>query len=708
MARPEVRPASPHDFVDVLRCTVLPSSAELASITDACLFSDRGAWHAYGLPPSEDIDHHGAPTGPFCIVGEHPCFLSKQLSRLVVSEASSGHQLFPGPSVHIAHVREPSHLRLSYGLQGLRVEVKLFFVSDRSALLRTTIVNLAHHRRQISCRWLGTMFKPPAGCSFRLQASADGATVLISVGDENARPRLEGATFDVTHQLAVVTQVRGGSLETRLRSAVILAPGEGRDLWHAESFTFSPQEREREQDVVAHILDDPVAATEEAAKRWGDYLAQAIRAVPRASERLAAKSVETLVANWRSPAGRVRTSTTIPSITAREFVAGSYAWDNWKAAVGIARFDPHLAEAVIRSTFDHQVSTLSARPRDAGMVPDVIAYAAPKEGGREWNERNTKPPLAAWAVWNVYLWGGSQPFLEELFPKLLAFHHWWYTNRSHNGNGMAEYGATCHPLNRTMKQRRQAAAWESGMDNAPRFDRSKVLANRSADGRVIGYSLGQHSVDLNCYLYADKVYLAMIGKEIGEPAIGRRLRREAAQVAVMVREMMWDDATQYFYDCDLTTGALCASSGKGIEGVIPLWAGVATQDQASAVRDALCRPEEFGTAVPFPTISTASPYFDPQGYWRGPCWLDHSLLALAGLCRYGYMVDAHKLVRNLFAHAEGLGSDAPVAENYDPVAGTAQGARNFSWSAAVTLCLASDEIERVLCDEICPPELTAI
>lgn len=49
----------------------------------------------------------------------------------------------------------------------------------------------------------------------------------------------------------------------------------------------------------------------------------------------------------------------------------------------------------------------------------------------------------------------------------MAYYKWWYNKRDHNRNGMCEYGSTDGTL--------EAAAWESGMDNAIRFDDAKML-----------------------------------------------------------------------------------------------------------------------------------------------------------------------------------------------------------------------------------------
>lgn len=69
--------------------------------------------------------------------------------------------------------------------------------------------------------------------------------------------------------------------------------------------------------------------------------------------------------------------------------------------------------------------------------------------------------------------------------------------RDHDGDGLCEFGSTDGSL--------IAAKWESGMDNAIRFDDSKILKNSEG-----AFSLNQESVDLNAYLYAEKEYLSKL------------------------------------------------------------------------------------------------------------------------------------------------------------------------------------------------------
>ena len=105
--------------------------------------------------------------------------------------------------------------------------------------------------------------------------------------------------------------------------------------------------------------------------------------------------------------------------------------------------------------------------------------------------------MSAWAVVKIYETDKDINFVKELYPKLKKYHYWWYANRDHDQDGLCEYGSTDGSL--------VAAKWESGMDNAIRFDDSTIVKNSEG-----AYSLNQESVDLNAYLYAEKKYLILL------------------------------------------------------------------------------------------------------------------------------------------------------------------------------------------------------
>ena len=98
------------------------------------------------------------------------------------------------------------------------------------------------------------------------------------------------------------------------------------------------------------------------------------------------------------------------------------------------------------------------------MIADVVYLDAAED-----NWRDSKPPLAGWAIEAIYLKTGDREFVREMYPKLTAYHDFWYQDRDHDGDGLCEYGSTDGTL--------EAARWESGMDNAVRFDQTGMLQN---------------------------------------------------------------------------------------------------------------------------------------------------------------------------------------------------------------------------------------
>jgi len=219
--------------------------------------------------------------------------------------------------------------------------------------------------------------------------------------------------------------------------------------------------------------------------------------------------------------------------------------------------------------------------------------------------------------------------------------------RDNNGDGLCEYGSTDGTV--------IAGKWESGMDNAVRFDESEIIENSEE-----AYSLNQESVDLNSYLYAEKLYLAKIAGKLGLNSDKMKFKTEALVLKERIQNDFFDLETGWFYDLKIDDKSFIKV--KGCEGWIPLWAEIATKEQAEKVKTIMMDEKEFNTKVPLQTLTADHPKFKPEGgYWRGP-----------------------KLISN----AEGvLEPGYSIRENYNPVTGKGLETQNFSWSAAHYLLL---------------------
>jgi glycogen debranching enzyme len=83
------------------------------------------------------------------------------------------------------------------------------------------------------------------------------------------------------------------------------------------------------------------------------------------------------------------------------------------------------------------------------------------------------------------------------------------------------------------------------------------------------------------------------------------------------------------------------------------------------------------------SASKASPAFDARRYWRGPVWVNVNWFLARGLERAGLGEEARRLAELTLQ----LVTRSGFVEYYAPTTGEPLGARDFSWSAALTIDL---------------------
>ncbi|MCD1126720.1 alpha-glucosidase [Jinshanibacter sp. LJY008] len=726
---------------------------------------DLGAWHGHLLPDSQDGT--GGFPGPALLTEEYINFMADNFDRLSIykngKRVAFTSQAYSIPGALVQELTAPD----------IRVKMTLRFATARTSLLETRITT----SEPLELVWDGELLekyyakeqKPQSEKTInqafpdyqrKLVATDDGVKVLFGKVRSTWELLTSGSSeYQVHKSLPVQTQVEG------LRFVSKAKIDNSVTLYTTYSHLLNAAEVAQEQPKIADIFHQPQKYMQASIRRWEGYLEKGLtnqHATPE-QERVAVKAIETLNGNWRNAAGVMKFDSVTPSVTGRWFSGNqTWPWDTWKQAYAMAHFNPDVAKDNIRAVFSFQIQPDDPlRPWDAGFVPDLIAYnLSPERGGDggNWNERNTKPSLAAWAVMEVYKQTGEKNWLEEMYPKLVAYHDWWLRNRDHNGNGVPEYGATrdkahntdagemLFTVKRGDKEQtlsglgnydklirsgkydsieipaQVAASWESGRDDAAVFgfiDKPqlakyvkqggkredwvvKFAQNRTKENVLLGYSLLQESVDQASYMYSDNHYLAEIADILGKREQAAAFRSEAKKLADYINTCMFDAASGFYYDIRIEDKPLpdgCAGKpiverGRGPEGWSPLFNGVATQQHADAVVKVMTDAKEFNTYVPLGTASLTNPAFGPDIYWRGRVWVDQFYFGLKGMERYGYRKEAVAMAQTFFAHADGLVTDGPIRENYNPLTGMQQGAPNFSWSAAHLYMLYNDFFTR--------------
>lgn len=581
------------------------------------LFTDAGSWMGFTLPQTDKWIN--GVCGPFSI--DNRIWFAQSVTEVnFIGESSS---FTPDSTSYF-----PGEVYLSASSPAGKITQRVNFVSASTALL---------------------CIESDVNKGFRLTGKGWDKDVRLEIGEQTITAyHPNGEVVQLVFASGVTLQGLDANYEAK-------TSGDCNQAYVAISFYASAKELPSGTEKTLDMLTDPRVSIKQNAERWEGYLSKILRDDMKPEyDRIAAKSAVTLIANWRTHREGLLHDGIVPSHAASYFV-GYWGWDSWRSSAALARFAPEVAKNNIRAIFDYQW--------EDGMLIDCM-YTDPAEN----NARDSKPPLASWAVDEVFIYNNDTAFVREMYPQLLKFYKWWYEKRDHNKNGMCEFGSTDGTL--------VAAGWESGMDNAIRFDHTKMLKNGKD-----AWSMDQENVDLNTYLAVEarllKKFAEIIGAEFDGPDYSDK-----------VADYFFDEKMGYFFDRRLKDGSFIEE--PACEGYTPFWAKIATKEQMKKALVLLTDTAKFSTYIPFPTAAADNPKCDPNGYWRGPIWLDQTHLAITGLRNYGYKDLADEYTRQVFDRCEGLTGDAPIHENYGTHTGELLEAPHFSWSSAHLLMLYED------------------
>lgn len=441
-------------------------------------------------------------------------------------------------------------------------------------------------------------------------------------------------------------------------------------------------------------------------------------APPRLEEenaRLARRALAVLDANWLGHGTR-------PSL----LYPHQWSWDSACIAMGYARWNQDRAETELRSLFAGQWAN--------GLVPHIVFTRGDGRyfpGPDFWQARRSpdapedrdtsgivQPPIHATAAWRVYQRSSDRvratAFLEELAPRLAAWHTYLYRERTRGNDGLVEIW---HP-------------WESGMDNSPLWDDALARINPTADEipryervdveladpaerptdgeydryvylvalfRELDYRperiqsttpFALQSVLFNALLVQANRDLAQIARLLGDDP--EPYEAWAARTAADIDEKLWDEDAAVYVDYNLDVGRRVGV--RTAAGLSPLHAGIPTDARARRMIGTLARSRVEVNAKGWAVTSLApdDPGFTPTHYWRGPIWPILNWALQSGLDRYGYHDLAAEVRRALIELSSGSG----FWEHYDPLTGKGHGGEQFAWTAGLVLDLLATELER--------------
>jgi alpha,alpha-trehalase len=215
---------------------------------------------------------------------------------------------------------------------------------------------------------------------------------------------------------------------------------------------------------------------------------------------------------------------------------------------------------------------------------------------------------------------------------------------------------------------------ESGFDTSDRF------------GPFSGATHHYAPVCLNSLLYRYERDMAHFAHLLSKPQDALRWDRRANARAAAIERYLWHARQGVFSDYDFVRGK--PSSYAYLTSLYPLWAGMATREQADAAESHLDLFERPG-GLSMSTNNSGLQWDEPYG------WAPTNWIAVAGLDAVGFHADAVRIARHFNATVDtGFAADGTIREKYNVVAGNAQvtvsagykeNVIGFGWTNAVYL-----------------------
>jgi alpha,alpha-trehalase len=220
---------------------------------------------------------------------------------------------------------------------------------------------------------------------------------------------------------------------------------------------------------------------------------------------------------------------------------------------------------------------------------------------------------------------------------------------------------------------------ESGFDISFRF------------GPFSGSTHHYAGVGLNSLLYKYEVDLGKMAKLLGQQEDARKWQQQADARKIAINKFLWDQKAGMFFDYNFLEGK--RSDYNFATTFYPLWAGLATPEQARAVVASLKTFERPGGVV------TSDRETGMQ--WDAPFgWAPVQWFAVEGLRRYHYGADADRLAQKFVSMVlENFLRDGTIREKYNlttrstdtaTTAGYKANVIGFGWTNGVFLDFTSE------------------
>ena len=245
-------------------------------------------------------------------------------------------------------------------------------------------------------------------------------------------------------------------------------------------------------------------------------------------------------------------------------------------------------------------------------------------------------PLFVMLLGELRRWDAGDPLVERLLPNADRALAWIEEFGDRDGDGLVEY-------ERASEQGLANQGWKDSWDSV-----------RHRDGDLARPPIAL--CEVQGYVYAAYVARAHLALDAGDRVTFERYRDRALDLRRRFDEAFWLEEHGWYalgLDADKRpVDALASNMGHC------LWTGIVEPGRAGAVAARLLSTELF-SGWGIRTLATSMASYNPVSYHNGSVWPHDNALCAAGLARYGYVEEAHRVIRAQLRVADALGGRLP-------------------------------------------------
>jgi hypothetical protein len=290
----------------------------------------------------------------------------------------------------------------------------------------------------------------------------------------------------------------------------------------------------------------------------------------------------------------------------------------------------------------------------------------------------TSAPFFSWTNWEMYTVSKNKAFLAESYAAGSRFIRYLEQERDADRDGMYEWGP--YGIIENVRD-----GWNVVF---------QLFSEGEDEGRDISHELDV--LDLTAEVANEMFSLKQMALELHDSAGVREWSAKFQRTADLINRYMWDPKDRFYYNVSMSDNTF-QFEGKSLRrkeliGFLPMWAHVATKEQARELVKHLTDSGQFWRRFGVPTLAANDPNYTPfvDGCcrWNGPVWLLWNYVVMRGLKNYGYHDIAGAVAeRMMLAVTTQLSTNHRFWESYSPDYAVQESPSNYIWDSIMARVL---------------------